>query len=350
MDFLRSALNEKKKELELSKKKISGGAKRKRGIEEEKNEKKFATRGELAAVKKEKAKKERAEEESVELKKEPSATATVPESRGDSEVGLDDGAISPVEVKLRLRTYGQPITLFGESDADRFERLKQFEIHQHEKMTGSSDGRTNIFQEIMNQEVESEIMKASVDALTPEERKQKEKATLREKRRVSKYTKQKKKTDFKCVEDYVLFFFKKILQEWELELAARPPEEASSTKGKVASATHKQTRKYIRPLFKLLKARKTSADILKQVEKIIDCCLSREYIKANEAYLLMAIGNAAWPMGVTMVGIHERAGREKIFSQQVAHVLNDETQRKYIQSIKRLMSHCQKLYPNGTKI
>ena len=54
-------------------------------------------------------------------------------------------------------------------------------------------------------------------------------------------------------------------------------------------------------------------------------------IQANDAYLSMAIGNAPWPIGVTMVGIHARTGREKIFSQQIAHVLNDETQRKYIQ-------------------
>lgn len=45
----------------------------------------------------------------------------------------------------------------------------------------------------------------------------------------------------------------------------------------------------------------------------------------------MAIGNAPWPIGVTMVGIHARTGREKISSRYVAHVLNDETQRKYIQ-------------------
>ena len=47
----------------------------------------------------------------------------------------------------------------------------------------------------------------------------------------------------------------------------------------------------------------------------------------------MSIGNAPWPIGVTMVGIHARTGREKIFSQSIAHVLNDETQRKYIQVI-----------------
>ena len=34
----------------------------------------------------------------------------------------------------------------------------------------------------------------------------------------------------------------------------------------------------------------------------------------------MAIGNAPWPIGVTMVGIHARTGREKIFSQHVARI------------------------------
>jgi len=31
---------------------------------------------------------------------------------------------------------------------------------------------------------------------------------------------------------------------------------------------------------------------------------------------------------------------------QVAHILNDETQRKYIQAVKRLMSYAQLKYPN----
>ena len=53
--------------------------------------------------------------------------------------------------------------------------------------------------------------------------------------------------------------------------------------------------------------------------------------QANDAYLEMAIGNAPWPIGVTMVGIHARTGREKINDKNIAHVLNDETQRKYIQ-------------------
>jgi hypothetical protein len=31
--------------------------------------------------------------------------------------------------------------------------------------------------------------------------------------------------------------------------------------------------------------------------------------------------------------------------QDVAHILNDETQRKFIQSVKRLMTYCQNKYP-----
>jgi hypothetical protein len=43
-------------------------------------------------------------------------------------------------------------------------------------------------------------------------------------------------------------------------------------------------------------------------------CRVRQYTKAADSYLLLSIGKAAWPMGVTMVGIHERSSREKIFS------------------------------------
>jgi pre-mRNA-splicing factor 18 len=91
-------------------------------------------------------------------------------------------------------------------------------------------------------------------------------------------------------------------------------------------------------------------DILRQLTR-------REYIKASDAYYRMAIGNAPWPIGVTNVGIHTRTGREKLFSQHIAHVLNDEVQRKYIQvggmharvltnqGLKRLMTYCQKRFP-----
>jgi len=82
-------------------------------------------------------------------------------------------------------------------------------------------------------------------------------------------------------------------------------------------------------------------DILKEVSWIVNALKDNNYVKANDSYYRMAIGNSPWPMGVTMVGIHERSAREKISSSDQAHILNDETQRKYIQAIKRMMTFCQ---------
>lgn len=55
---------------------------------------------------------------------------------------------------------------------------------------------------------------------------------------------------------------------------------------------------------------------------------------------------SAWPIGVTMVGIHERSAREKLHtSDQQAHILSDEITRKYLQSIKRCLSFAQVRWP-----
>ncbi|KAK7499914.1 hypothetical protein BaRGS_00008820 [Batillaria attramentaria] len=111
------------------------------------------------------------------------------------------------------------------------------------------------------------------------------------------------------------------------------------------SATHTQTVAYLKPLFRTLKRKQMEDGLLESFVEIVQMTMDRDYIRANDAYLEMAIGNAPWPIGVTMVGIHARTGREKISSRYVAHVLNDETQRKYIQAVKRLLTQCQKLFP-----
>jgi pre-mRNA-splicing factor 18 len=46
------------------------------------------------------------------------------------------------------------------------------------------------------------------------------------------------------------------------------------------------------------------------------------------------------------VGIHARSGRAKIESSNVAHVMNSELQRKYLTSVKRLLSYAQKKRPD----
>jgi pre-mRNA-splicing factor 18 len=143
----------------------------------------------------------------------------------------------------------------------------------------------------------------------------------------------------------MLNLLKLLLKKWNDQVNCGTMEEKMRVKTKITKATFTQTRVYLKPLLKKLKNNKIPDDIFDSLTEIFKKLLQRDYIKAADAYLTMAIGNAPWPIGVTMVGIHARTGREKIFSKNVAHVLNDETQRKYIQGLKRLMTKCQEFYP-----
>jgi pre-mRNA-splicing factor 18 len=368
MDLLKSAMSESIQKIENKKRirnsYLAGGS----DSEEEGATKKFLTRGEIQrlqelkkaedqravrlskAVKNDEAEKEIKEAAPVEKKRKTEGSDDGLDEEFAKDVKLKE-QFSVAEVLLQLRKHGQPITLFGETPADRLQRLKQYEVQLHSQQHGSM-GDKNVFQEILNNEVENDILKAMMDADTNQEQDEEERMKLvhdqeKQRKKDEKYLKNRPLESFKHTEDFVTFFFKKILREWEAELDLRPTEVKQSMHGKLATATQKQTRANLKPLFKLLSQRVVPDDILKQCKKIVIHCQKRDYRRAGEAYMLLAIGNAAWPMGVTNVGIHERAGREKIFSQKAAHVLNDEVQRKYVQAIKRIMTFCEHLYPYG---
>lgn len=71
----------------------------------------------------------------------------------------------------------------------------------------------------------------------------------------------------------------------------------------------------------------------------------QDFRRANEAYLKLSIGNAAWPIGVKSVGIHQRAADLKITGEDKKHaaniMVNDRT-RRWITAIKRLISFCER--------
>jgi len=143
----------------------------------------------------------------------------------------------------------------------------------------------------------------------------------------------------------IYYALKRALKDWEEWMDDRPESVKRTTQGKLAAATQRQSAEYLKPLFKLLRSRSLPADMLARIAEIVHHMQKRQYQKANDSYLRLSIGNAPWPIGVTMVGIHERSAREKISADQVAHVLNDEVSRKYIQSLKRILTFSQSKYP-----
>ena len=248
------------------------------------------------------------------------------------------------EVIKRLRERGEPILLYGESEIEAFKRLRKCEILEPEV----NKGFRNDFQEAMEQ-VDQAYLNEILSSSKPQDRDGKgdvnvpdEGVTYEDLQKMSaKLNKGDRDFDLNVITQFIQF----LVQMWGNQLNSRSTAEKMSTRGKMASATYAQTREYLKPLLRKLKNKSLPEDITDSLTDIVKHLLERNYILASDAYLQMAIGNSPWPIGVTMVGIHARTGREKIFSKNVAHVMNDETQRKYIQALKRLMTKCQEYYP-----
>lgn len=354
MDVLKAAMRDSKRNLASTVLWKKNKDEMEAEVEEEiTTPKKYMRRGEIAQIARQKV--DQIEEREKELRKETEKSNVSASAASINDLKMEeadeDDAMEASEVKWRLRSYAQPLTLFGESDRDRLQRLKHHELLLSEKQGGSM-GTGHELQAIIAAEVDNEIVNATLAAMEhnnaedPEEsRKAAAKKERVKERRHNKYKEVRTRGEFDNPEDFIVFFFKRMLIVWEEELAARPSDEKASAKGKQASATQKQTRQYLYPFFKQLKSGECPKDVVKCTEVIVARCIEREYVKASESYLKMAIGNAAWPMGVTMVGIHERAGREKIHTSNVAHCMNNEMSRKYIQGIKRIMTFCQHAYP-----
>ncbi|WCJ19023.1 Pre-mRNA-splicing factor 18 [Euphorbia peplus] len=231
---------------------------------------------------------------------------------------LEQNLVLPkYEVIRSLRFLKQPITLFAEDDDARIDRLKYvLKSGTFEVDSDMIEGQTNVFLR---------------DIAELRKRKDREEGAGELKRI---------KANFEDEDDKIFIFFKRILSEWKLELDVMPEAEKWTAKGKSAVATFKQCARYLNP--KVL-----PEGIRRTLVLFVECCMKRDYLGAMDHYIKMTIGNAAWPIGVTMVGIHERSAREKIYTNtnSVAHIMNDETTLKYLHSVKRLMTFCQLRYP-----
>ena len=137
-----------------------------------------------------------------------------------------------------------------------------------------------------------------------------------------------------------------LLTEWSIALSLRPPEVKESASGRAAYQSYASVLRDLTPLFRKLEDQTLDPDLLAALCEIISHIQKRQYVKANDAYLTLSIGKAAWPIGVTMVGIHERSAREKLHEHdKQAHIMSDEVTRKMLQSLKRCLSFAQTRWP-----
>lgn len=295
--------------------------------------------------------------------------------RKENENGETDVPLSNRQIIRGLRQLKEPIRLFGETDIQRYNRFKDLKLNKNElKIT-----EQNVFGDVLRgrikdnprdlieeeefkertkkknnlhngkekeekaEKVEKERAEENGDTMGKSEDVEKDEKTEEGKNEEKGCLKKEEAVEHneKCEskENVIYKWIKSTMKEWSEEI-----EQINDNSKKIKQATYLQTHKDLKPLEKRLKKKTLEPDVLDKMFNVIDACEKRNFRAAHDAYMLLAIGNAAWPMGVTMVGIHERAGRSRIFTSEVAHILNDETTRKYIQMIKRLLSFCQRKY------
>ena len=140
---------------------------------------------------------------------------------------------------------------------------------------------------------------------------------------------------------FMYAFYKGLLHEWEADIEVRREALQATAVGRQEVAVCRQARDYLRPFFKHCRNRTLPDDICAGVSRMAERLSELDFRGAADAYVAIAVGNQPWLIGVSQVGIHERAAREKVYQGKITHVLNDEVQRRYITSLKRLATFLQ---------
>mmetsp|Transcript_39184 Transcript_39184/g.75110 ORF Transcript_39184/g.75110 Transcript_39184/m.75110 type:complete len:444 (-) Transcript_39184:186-1517(-) len=269
----------------------------------------------------------------------------------DSARKLDDDLepLDTEEVIRRLRALGQPATLFAESNEDRQRRLvvAAKNITVDDKTPGQQanelHGKLRTLDAEAKRLAATRKKKEKEDGGTEETKAEDvlEKAFEQAAQDLAK----KRAAENMTVGDRITVFFRHIMEQWQQEIDKMQDDYLLSMEGKMLRATYDLTSKNLKHMYRQLKNNSLPDDVKRGMWLIVEAMQRRDYREAMDVYLRVSIGNAPWPIGVTMVGIHERSAREKIHAQSQAHIMHDEASRKMLNGVKRCISFCQRRYP-----
>ncbi|KAH3665811.1 hypothetical protein OGAPHI_003999 [Ogataea philodendri] len=103
-----------------------------------------------------------------------------------------------------------------------------------------------------------------------------------------------------------------------------------------------ETKKWLFPLLVKLRKQSLPLEQLTSLATIMYELQQHNYNHANEAYLKLSIGNVAWPIGLTNIGIRVRTGHLKVKENTgTSNIMKDEQTRQWILAIKRIITFCE---------
>jgi pre-mRNA-splicing factor 18 len=242
-----------------------------------------------------------------------------PKDEDEDQTQVDVEDVPDDELRSKLRNLGEPVVLYGESHVARLQRyyvLTGKSLITKPQMTKGPIPSTL-------QPVEEK------DMLIPEQLPVKD------------------DTDgIMFVYRQLASYFTLLLTEWSVMLAQRDEATSSSATGRTAYNSYLTVLADLTTMYRKMESNTLEHDLLPMLCEIVRYIQKRQYVKANDAYLRVSIGKAAYPIGLVAVGIHERSAREKLHEpDKQARIMSDEATRKMLQSIKRCISFAQARWP-----
>lgn len=131
---------------------------------------------------------------------------------------------------------------------------------------------------------------------------------------------------------------KDIVREWESNVQNDAPEPQR--------VLYEAKRDLVELLYRL-RSNSLKPNMLTSLATVLYHVQRAQFKEANESYLKLSIGNVAWPIGVKSVGIHERSASLKITGEskdKSANIMLDDKTRRWITSVKRLITYKEKSY------
>lgn len=228
-----------------------------------------------------------------------------------------EGEIDLAAIQAELCTLKQPIRYFGEEPAEIKKRLVQYKARQEQLANSTSAVLQEVYSDPDDGALPADASAVEVDLSLVKSEDESEKLKLH---------------------NQIFLLLRIYIKQWNQDVQAQSFEGVQNQ-----VAMQRQAKEHLARLLLRLKMGNLPIDILTNLSNVVSSLQEGDFTAANRAYLQMSIGKATWPVGVTSVGIHERAQREREHKKlDSAHILADETTRQWLQSLKRLITYREK--------
>ncbi len=145
------------------------------------------------------------------------------------------------------------------------------------------------------------------------------------------------------VEHQIHSWIQHCLREWRQSLDSAP---AKFVEAGLDDANLRQCISYLHPLLFIIQRDSLSMHIYPLLARLVAYAQQHKYTKAADDYLKLSIGSQTWPLGLAILRPSgEVQQSDKFFDTKITTMLADDTTRRWLGSVKRLLTFAETKWP-----